>query len=320
MSTLLEVENLNVSFTTPDGVVRAVNGLSFVLGQGETLGVAGESGSGKSQTAMAVMGLLARNAKVSGSIRFDGRELLGLTAAQMNAIRGCDIGMIFQDPMTSLNPYLRIGPQMAEVLVQHRGMGMDAALAASVQMLEAVHMPDAHNRLRQYPHEISGGQRQRVMIAMTLLCKPRLLIADEPTTALDVTIQAQIIDLLAELRRELGLAILLITHDLGVVAELCERTLVMYAGQVMEQGTTARLLSAPSHPYTRGLVLSRPGQDMRTDADLPVIPGAPPDLTKLPAGCPFQPRCGHALPVCAELNPPLRESNGVQRACHVSLG
>ncbi|MGH8461664.1 MAG: ABC transporter ATP-binding protein [Stenotrophobium sp.] len=316
---LLEVENLTVSFKTHDGVVRAVNGLSLQLAKGETLGIVGESGSGKSQTALAVMGLLAGNARSDGSIRFNGQELLGLPARQMNAIRGCDIGMIFQDPMTCLNPYLRVGRQMAEVLVQHRGLSWSAALDGCAQMLDAVHLSDARARLRQYPHELSGGQRQRVMIAMTLLCHPQLLIADEPTTALDVTIQAQIIDLLVELRREMGLAILLITHDLGVVAETCDRALVMYAGQAMEQGPTQLLLTGASHPYTRGLVRSRPGLSRDAGAVLPTIPGAPPDLSRLPAGCPFQPRCGHVQPVCSEQAPVLRQAGALQRACHVDL-
>jgi oligopeptide transport system ATP-binding protein len=246
---LLEVDDLQVRFRTPEGYVRAVNRLSFALGAGEALGVVGESGSGKSQMALAIMGLLATNAEVEGKVRFEGQELLRLKPAQMNRIRGAQIGMVFQDPMTSLNPYLNIGTQMAEVLVQHRGMNTVAGLAESARMLEAVRVSDATRRLRQYPHELSGGMRQRVMIAMTLLCRPRLLIADEPTTALDVTVQAQILELLADLRREFGVAVLLITHDLGIVAELCERTLVMYAGQLMEYGPTARLLSQPGHPW-----------------------------------------------------------------------
>ncbi|MGH8505093.1 MAG: ABC transporter ATP-binding protein, partial [Stenotrophobium sp.] len=279
----------------------------------------GESGSGKSQTALAVMGLLAANARVGGSIRYRGQELLGAKAATMNALRGAEIGMIFQDPMTCLNPYLRIGPQMAEVLVQHRGLAWAAALDASAQMLDAVRMPDARARLRQYPHELSGGQRQRVMIAMTLLCHPQLLIADEPTTALDVTIQAQILDLLVELRREMGLAILLITHDLGVVAELCDHALVMYAGRAMEQGPTRQLLSRTTHPYTRGLLRSRPSAGLVANGPLQTIPGAPPDLSRLPPGCPFQPRCRHAEPVCSERTPELQQDGDLQRACHIRL-
>ena len=313
---LLEVDNLEISFRTPEGELRAVNGLSLEIGAGEALGVVGESGSGKSQTAMAIMGLLAPNASVRGRIRFDGQDLLGLKPAQMNRIRGAQIGMVFQDPMTSLNPYLSIGTQMAEVLVQHRGMNQVAGLAESSRMLDSVRIPDATRRLSQYPHELSGGMRQRVMIAMTLLCRPRLLIADEPTTALDVTVQAQILELLGELRREFGVAVMLITHDLGIVGELCERTMVMYAGQLMESGPTARLLSRPGHPYTRGLLDSRPGLDSPLDVPLMAIPGAPPDLLQLPAGCPFQPRCPQAFEPCGRRPPVIEHPGGVRRACH----
>ncbi|HSW12269.1 MAG TPA: oligopeptide/dipeptide ABC transporter ATP-binding protein [Solimonas sp.] len=313
---LLEVENLQVRFRTPEGIVRAVNGLSFGLAAGEALGVVGESGSGKSQMALAIMGLLAGNAEAAGQVRFEGQELLGLKPAQMNRIRGAQIGMVFQDPMTSLNPYLDVGTQMAEVLVQHRGMNKVAGLAESARMLDAVRIPDATQRLRQYPHELSGGMRQRVMIAMTLLCRPKLLIADEPTTALDVTVQAQILELLGELRREFGVAVLLITHDLGIVSELCERTLVMYAGQLMECGPTQRLLSRPGHPYTRGLLESRPGFDSPIDVPLAAIPGAPPDLLHLPEGCPFQPRCPQAFAACGERPPVIEHPGDVRRACH----
>ncbi|AXQ30798.1 ATP-binding cassette domain-containing protein [Solimonas sp. K1W22B-7] len=315
---LLEVEHLEISFRTPEGELRAVNDLSFQVGAGEALGVVGESGSGKSQTAMAIMGLLARNATARGNIRFDGQELLKLPAAQMNRIRGAQIGMVFQDPMTSLNPYLSIGTQMAEVLVQHRGMNKVAGLAESARMLDSVRIPDATRRLDQYPHELSGGMRQRVMIAMTLLCRPRLLIADEPTTALDVTVQAQILELLGELRREFGVAVLLISHDLGIVSELCERTLVMYAGQLMENGPTERLLTRPGHPYTRGLLDSRPGLDSPLDLPLAAIPGAPPDLLQLPPGCPFQPRCAQAFEPCGRRPPVLQHPGGVLRACHAA--
>ena len=315
---LLEVDNLEISFRTTEGELRAVNGLSLQIGAGEALGVVGESGSGKSQTAMAIMGLLAPNASVRGRIRFDGQDLLGLKPAQMNRIRGAQIGMVFQDPMTSLNPYLSIGTQMAEVLVQHRGMNQVAGLAESARMLESVRIPDATQRLSQYPHELSGGMRQRVMIAMTLLCRPRLLIADEPTTALDVTVQAQILELLGELRREFGVAVMLITHDLGIVGELCERTMVMYAGQLMESGPTARLLSRPGHPYTRGLLDSRPALDSPLDVPLAAIPGSPPDLLRLPVGCPFEPRCPQAFEPCGRRPPVIEHRDGVQRACHAA--
>ena len=314
---LLEVSDLEVSFRTHDAVVRAVNGLSFSIDAGQTLGIVGESGSGKSQMALAIMGLLAQNAAVRGSIRFEGQELLGLPASKMNRIRGSRIGMVFQDPMTSLNPYLSIGAQMAETLVQHRGMNHVAGLAESARMLDAVRISDATQRLAQYPHEISGGMRQRVMIAMTLLCRPPLLIADEPTTALDVTVQAQILTLLGELQREFGVAIMLITHDLGVVAELCQRTLVMYGGQLMESGPTESLLAQPGHPYTRGLLDSRPTLDSPLDVPLAAIPGAPPDLSRLPPGCPFEPRCPRAFEPCAaQRPPPLPRAAAVIRACH----
>lgn len=313
---LLDIQNLQISFETHDGVVRAVNGISLALDQGQTLGVVGESGSGKSQMALSIMGLLSGNARVTGSVKFEDRELLGLPDDAMSTLRGSRIGMIFQDPMTCLNPHLRIGLQMAEVLVQHQGKDWQQAEAECLRMLEAVHLAGASERLRQYPHELSGGQRQRIMIATALLCRPKLLIADEPTTALDVTIQAQILDLLADLRREFGLALMLITHDLGVVAEVCDQALVMYSGQVMEYGPTSLLLTRPTHPYTQGLLRSRPRLDLPLTAELASIPGHPPDALNRPAGCPFQPRCAHAMPAC-EVMPELRAQSGVQRACHL---
>lgn len=316
---LLEVDNLHVRFATEDGEVEAVNGLNFQLDAGQTLGIVGESGSGKSQTALSIMGLLASNGTASGSIRFKGDELIGMKPAAMNRIRGAHIGMIFQDPMTSLNPYLRISTQMAEVLVRHRGMGKAEAVAEAVKMLDAVRIPDARNRVRYYPHEFSGGMRQRVMIAMALLTRPELLIADEPTTALDVTVQAQILDLLADLRREFNVAIIMITHDLGVVADLCDRVIVLYGGQIMEQGTARALFAAPTHPYTRGLLDSIPSLDAEHQSELFAIPGNPPDLMRLPPGCPFAPRCVFRRDECDTVRPALEDGGTTLRACHAPV-
>jgi oligopeptide transport system ATP-binding protein len=314
---MLHVDNLSVRFSTPDGDVAAVNGLSFDLAAGQTLGLVGESGSGKSQTALALMGLLASNGKVAGSVQFDGQELVG--RKDWRGLRGDKIGMIFQDPMTCLNPYLSIGAQMAEVLEFHRGSSREAAWAESQRLLEAVNVSDAQKRLKQFPHEFSGGMRQRVMIAMTLLTQPKLLIADEPTTALDVTVQAQILSLLAQLRRDFGLSILLITHDLGIVAEVCDEVLVLYAGQKMEHGAIASIIQHPSHPYTQGLLASRPRLDADLGEDLPAIAGNPPDLTRLPVGCPFAARCSQAEDRCWQERPAPTLHEGVTRACHRPL-
>tara|TARA_R110002072_G_scaffold61860_1_gene155276 strand:+ start:187 stop:1155 length:969 start_codon:yes stop_codon:yes gene_type:complete len=316
---LLEIEDLRVTFQTADGPVNAVNGLSFEIDKGETLAIVGESGSGKSQAAFAVMGLLARNGAATGKVSFDGTDLLGLTPRQLNKVRARDIAMIFQDPMTSLNPYIRVSDQMAEVLQLHKGLSKRKAVAEAVQMLDAVRIPDAKARISMFPHEFSGGMRQRIMIAMALLCRPRLLIADEPTTALDVTVQAQIMDLLAEIRREFGTAIILITHDLGIVADACDKTLVLYGGQIMEQGATTDIFAAPSHPYTRGLLRAVPRLD-RDDEELQTIAGEPPDMSRLPAGCPFSPRCAQVLPHCSAIRPNLDVFDaGRMRACHLPV-
>ena len=245
---LLNIQDLQVAFHTEEGNITAVNKLNFALQQGETLGIVGESGSGKSQTAFAIMGLLAKNGRAQGSVRFDGREILNLSEGRLNRIRAREIAMIFQDPMTSLNPYMKVGAQLAEVLVQHQGMSKATARAEALRMLEAVKIPEAQKRMDMYPHECSGGMRQRVMIAMALLCRPKLLIADEPTTALDVTVQAQIMALLNELKRDFGTTIMLITHDLGVVAGICDHVLVMYAGQTMEYGSVAQIFYRPTTP------------------------------------------------------------------------
>ena len=265
--------------------------------------------------AFAVMGLLARNGSAKGSVRFNGKEILGLPLPDLNRVRAEQIAMIFQDPMTSLNPYMKIGPQMTEVLTLHKGMSRREAEAESISMLDAVRIPDSATRMGMYPHEFSGGMRQRIMIAMALLCRPKLLIADEPTTALDVTVQAQIMDLLAEVRHEFGMAMMLITHDLGIVADTCERTVVMYGGRVMEEGPTRQIFERPSHPYTLGLLRAVPRLDVDQDI-LDTIPGDPPDMSKLPPGCPFAPRCGWATDPCHAVQPSLETRGVTMRACH----
>ena len=315
---ILEVKDLAVQFATQDGTVYAVNGLSFALGKGQTLGIVGESGSGKSQTVLALMGLLARNGQATGEALYQGNNLLTLPAAALNQIRGNRMAMIFQDPMTSLNPYLTVERQMTEVLQFHKGLDRRTAKAASVRMLDAVRIPEAARRIDMYPHEFSGGMRQRVMIAMALLCEPEVLIADEPTTALDVTVQAQMLLLLRELQRDFGTAIVLITHDLGVVAGLCDQVVVLYGGRVMEQGDAQQLFKNPTHPYTRGLLQAVPRMD-GDDAALVAIPGAPPNMAHLPKGCPFSPRCTFADAVCCETLAPLQAVPGAPghlRACH----
>ena len=317
---MLEVDDLTVEFSTADGMLPAVRGVGFTLEQGDALGIVGESGSGKSQTVLALMGLLADNGLAKGRTRFDGQDLLSLKRSDMNKIRGEKISMIFQDPMTSLNPYLRVSRQMAEVLSLHKGMGRKEARAEAIRMLDAVHISDAASRIDRYPHEFSGGMRQRVMIAMSLLCRPRLIIADEPTTALDVTVQSQILMLLDEIRREFGTAVILITHDLGVVAEVCDRVLVMYGGRVMESGVLDDIFRRARHPYTRGLLASVPRLDKSGGGRLQGIPGTPPSVRRPPRGCPFEARCSVREDRCAERPPPLQEAeSGHQVACYVEM-
>lgn len=307
VSPLLAVENLQVQFATPRGVVRAVQGVSWQVHAGETLALVGESGCGKSVSALAVMRLLAPAAQVSGRILFDNRNLLALPDAEMRKIRGRDIAMVFQDPMSSLNPVLDIGYQMAEPLRIHLGMTAEAARARSIELLQRVGIPDAARRLDQYPHQFSGGMRQRVMIAIALACNPRLIIADEPTTALDVTIQAQILGLMQELSRELGIALVIITHNLGVVARYADRVSVMYAARMAEQAGAKELFAQPLHPYTAGLLRSVPRLDRPRGARLETIDGAPPDLLDPPPGCRFAPRCAMRIDACVQALPELLE-------------
>jgi oligopeptide transport system ATP-binding protein len=318
MTAVLEVQGLTTRFATPDGEVLAADQVGFAIGDGESLGVVGESGSGKTQIFLSIMGLLAKNGRSTGSVRYRGKEILNLPARDLNRIRGDDIAMIFQDPMTSLNPFLKISRQLTEVMREHKGLDEAEARRRGIAMLELVGIPEAARRFDMYPHEFSGGMRQRVMIAMALLCEPDLLIADEPTTALDVTIQAQILDLLGRLKRELGMAIALITHDLGVVAGLCERVMVMYAGRAVEVAPAADLFRAPQHPYTRGLLLSMPRLDETTATELATIPGQPPNLQALPRGCVFADRCPYVYDRCRVERPPLAPYGPSHaKACHL---
>ena len=314
---LLDVRDLRVTFDTPEGEVRAVSGIDFTLEPGDALAIVGESGSGKTQSVMALMGLLAENGRASGQALFKGNDLMQMGAAELNRYRGSRIAMIFQDPMTSLNPYLSIEQQMVEVLVHHQGLGRQEARGQAIEMLRAVRIPDPEQRIRQYPHEYSGGMRQRVMVAMGLLCEPDILIADEPTTALDVTVQAQIARLMAELRHQSNTAVVLITHDLGVVAGLCDRVLVMYAGEVVEFGSVEQIYYRPRHPYTRGLLESVPRLDHVGDTDLHAIPGNPPNLLKLPAGCSFRERCTEAFDACREKPMLEKREDGSLVRCHL---
>ena len=316
---LLRVRDLGVSFATAEGTVHAVNGVDLTVEAGQSLAVVGESGSGKSQIMFAVMGLLAPNATASGSVEFDGAELLGLGESEFNRIRASQIAMVFQDPMTSLNPYMRISDQMTEVLTLHRGMSRREALAESVRALDAMEVPEARARIGMYPHEFSGGMRQRVLIAMALSCRPRLLIADEPTTALDVTVQSRIMRLLAEMQAEFGTAVILVTHDVGIVAGSCDEMVVLYGGRVMESGSVDDIFAASRHPYTRGLLDAVPRLD-RDDESLPAIPGDPLSMNRLPSGCPFAARCPRVAQRCHDDRPALElHAPGRRFACHRPL-
>jgi peptide/nickel transport system ATP-binding protein len=307
---LLEVRDLRVRFPTREGDVHAVNGVSLSVAPGETLGVVGESGSGKSVTFMTVMGLIDRNsAEVSGEVLFKGRDLLSATPRELQRLRGSSVAMVFQDPMTALHPMFRIGDQIAETIRAHRDIGRREAAGLAVAALERVGIPAPEQRARQYSYELSGGMRQRAMIAMALCLEPELLIADEPTTALDVTVQAQILDLLAEIQERSGLAVVLITHDLGIVADVATRTMVMYAGRAAEVGSREQVFARPRHPYTWGLLDSMPRAGARAGRLVP-IPGSPPSLVHPPPGCPFEPRCAYRMESCAAAVPPLVDAEG----------
>ena len=311
---LLEIRDLKTHFATDDGMVQAVDGVNLTIARGETLGVVGESGCGKTVTALSVLKLIAMppGRIVAGQILYQGRDLAPLSTAEMDRIRAKDIAMVFQEPMTSLNPVYTIGEQIAEVLRRHEGLSRKAALDKTVEMLRLVQIPNPDKRVHDYPHQFSGGMRQRVMIAMALSCSPKLLIADEPTTALDVTIQAQILELLADMKARFGMAIMLITHAMGVVAETCQRVVVMYAGKVIEEAPVDELFANPRHPYTQGLIRSIPRIDTAATqkARLEAIPGVVPSLLRPPPGCRFAPRCRFAMAKCREAVPPLREVGG----------
>jgi len=305
---LLEVRDLRVSFRTEDGIVQAVDGVSFTLHRGEVLGIVGESGSGKSVTMMTVMRLINDpNAVFEGEVLYKGRDLMKLSQAEMRDVRGAEIAMIFQDPMTSLNPVYTVGWQIVEQLQAHEGISRRPAQSRSIELLRAVGIPNAETRINDYPHQFSGGMRQRVMIAMGLSCNPDLLIADEPTTALDVTIQAQILELIKRLRREFDSAVVLITHDMGVIADVADRVNVMYAGRVVEHGQKSQVFYDPQHPYTWGLLGSIPRLDRPRSRRLPTIAGQPPSMLSLPDGCRFRPRCAQAFDRCAQEDPALAE-------------
>ena len=305
---LLEIKDERLSFFTPAGEVKALNGVSFSMEEGEVLGIVGESGSGKSVTAYSIMGLTAYPGKlVGGTVRFNGHEIEKMTEKEFRKIRGNEVSIIFQDPMTSLNPVYTIGNQIVEVILLHTNKTKKEAYERARELLELVGINEPSKRLKQYPHELSGGMRQRVMIAIALACEPKLLIADEPTTALDVTIQAQILELMQELRKKLGMSIIMITHDLGVVASMCEKIAVMYAGHIVEYGTADEIFYNPSHEYTKGLIKSIPKLNTEKIERLVPIEGQPVDLLNPPAGCPFAPRCSECMKICLNKMPPKTE-------------
>jgi peptide/nickel transport system ATP-binding protein len=321
---LLEVEDLRVHFETEDGLVKAVDGISYAVDLGQTLGIVGESGSGKSVSSLTVMGLTrSRNARITGSVRFDGRDLLGASEEAMRKVRGDDIAMIFQDPLSSLHPFYKVGNQIVEAILAHHEMPKAQAYDRAVEMLSLVGIPEPRRRADSYPHEFSGGMRQRAMIAMALANDPKLLIADEPTTALDVTVQAQILELIERLQSEFDTAVVVITHDLGVVAEMSDDIAVMYAGRIVEHGNADTIFNAPEHPYTWGLLSSIPRMDAARDDELVPIPGRPPSLIHLPGGCSFHPRCPYVREAHKRVDPvldPVDGDDGHKVACLLDSG
>ena len=324
MPALLEVEDLRVHFETEDGLVRAVDGISYTVDRGQTLGIVGESGSGKSVSSLTVMGLTrARNARISGSVKFDGKDLLGASDEDLRGVRGNDIAMIFQDPLSSLHPFYKVGNQIVEAIQSHRDVSKAQAYDRAVEMLSLVGIPEPRRRADSYPHEFSGGMRQRAMIAMALANDPKLLIADEPTTALDVTVQAQILELIEKLQSEFDTAVVVITHDLGVVAEMADEIAVMYAGRVVEKGTADTIFNGPEHPYTWGLLSSIPRMDAPRGEELVPIPGRPPSLINLPGGCSFHPRCPYVREAHRRVEPvldPLPDDPNHKVACLLDSG
>src|SRR5687768_8057241 len=321
---LLEIENLQVHFETDDGIVKAVDGISYTVDRGQTLGIVGESGSGKSVSSLTVMGLSrSRNARISGSIKFDGKELLTASDDELRRIRGNDVAMIFQDPLSSLHPFYKVGKQIVEAIRAHRGVSKSQARDRAIEMLGLVGIPEPRKRAASYPHEFSGGMRQRAMIAMALANDPKVLIADEPTTALDVTVQAQILELIERLQSEFDTAVVVITHDLGVVAEMADEIAVMYAGRIVEQGAADTIFNAPEHPYTWGLLSSIPRMDAPRGEELVPIPGRPPSLIHLPGGCSFHPRCPYVRDAHRRVEPtlePVTDNSDHKVACLLDSG
>jgi oligopeptide/dipeptide ABC transporter ATP-binding protein len=317
VTALLEVEGLRVKLPTPTGYATVVDGVDYAVEPAQVFGVAGESGSGKTISMLALLGLLPAGSVVEGRAEFGGNDLLRLRGRDLRAISGRDIGMVFQDPLTSLHPMLSIGRQLTEHVVRHLGLGRAPARQRAVELLEQVRIPDPSSALRAYPHQFSGGMRQRIAIAIALACDPRLLIADEPTTALDVTVQAGILRLLDALRRDRDLSVILITHDLAVMSSIADRVSIFYAGRVVESGPRADVLPQPRHPYTRALLDALPHPEAARDTPLVAIKGAPPSPQQIPEGCPYHPRCGYAIEVCATDDPPLVPVNGRRLACHV---